>query len=253
VIASNVTQSLNAGAGSAAALYFVTLTLGFGFSAFSQYIVWTMVAAILSPPAWVWLAARLGRSHAFAVAAVVHVASYLAYLTLAPGDHWPLMFIGAVGGIANSGISLLSVSLLTDVIEIDTAKSGGRGALLSSFYTLSEKVAVALGAFAVAGILSLGGFVESRGTPVVQTPEALAAGVERVRAFAPDMLVVALGVDTYAGDPAGGFRLEGSDYTRLGAALGRLKLPTLFTMEGGYRLDTLGPAVGDVLTAFEGA
>ena len=51
----------------------------------------------------------------------------------------------------------------------------GRGALLSSFYTLSEKVAVALGAFAVAGILSLGGFVESRGTPVVQTPEALAA------------------------------------------------------------------------------
>jgi len=175
VIASNITQSLNAGAGSAAALYFVTLTLGFGFSAFSQYIVWTMVAAILSPPAWVWLAARLGRSHAFAVAAVVHVASYLAYLTLAPGDHWPLMFIGAVGGIANSGISLLSVSLLTDVIEIDTAKSGGRGALLSSFYTLSEKVAVALGAFAVAGILSLGGFVESRGTPVVQTPEALAA------------------------------------------------------------------------------
>ena len=36
-------------------------------------------------------------------------------------------------------------------------------------------MSVAVGAFAVAGILSLGGFVESRGTPVVQTPEALAA------------------------------------------------------------------------------
>ena len=80
-----------------------------------------------------------------------------------------------MGGIANSGISLLSVSLLTDVIEIDTAKSGGRSAMLSSFYTLSEKVSVALGAFAVAGILSLGGFVESRGAAVVQTPEALEA------------------------------------------------------------------------------
>ena len=57
----------------------------------------------------------------------------------------------------------------------------------------------------------------------------------------------------YAGDPAGGFRLEGSDFTRLGALLARLDLPTLFTMEGGYRLDTLGAAVGDVLAAFEGA
>lgn len=175
VIASNVTQCLNAGAGAAAAPYFVTLTLGFDFGIFSQYIVWTMVAAILSPPAWVRLAARVGRSRAFAFAALLHAASYVAYLTLAPGDRWPLMIIGAIGGIANSGISLLSVSLLTDVIEIDTAKSGGRGALLSSFYTLSEKVSVALGAFAVAGILSLGGFVESRGTAVVQTPEALAA------------------------------------------------------------------------------
>jgi acetoin utilization deacetylase AcuC-like enzyme len=83
--------------------------------------------------------------------------------------------------------------------------------------------------------------------------EALDVACARIRAFAPDTLVVPLGVDTVTDDPAGGFRLEGADFTRLGAALGRLKLPTLFTMEGGYRLDTLGPAVADVLTAFEGA
>ena len=81
---------------------------------------------------------------------------------------------------------------------------------------------------------------------------ALEAGIARVLAFAPDMLVVPLGVDTHVGDPAGGFRLEGADYRRMGAALARAGLPTLFTMEGGYRLDTLGPAVADVLTAFEG-
>lgn len=175
VIASNITQCLNAGAGSAAAPYFITLTLGFDFGTFSEYIVYTMVAAILSPPAWVQLAARIGRARAFAVAGVLHAISYMTYFFLSPGDHWPLMAIGVFGGIANSGISLLSVTLLTDVIEIDSAKSGGRGALLSSFYTLSEKVSVAVGAFAVAGILSLGGFVESRGAPVVQTPEALEA------------------------------------------------------------------------------
>ncbi len=81
---------------------------------------------------------------------------------------------------------------------------------------------------------------------------ALEAGIARVLAFAPDVLVVPLGVDTHAGDPAGGFQLEGADYKRLGAALAKAGLPTLFTMEGGYRLDTLGPAVADVLTAFEG-
>ncbi len=81
---------------------------------------------------------------------------------------------------------------------------------------------------------------------------ALEAALARVAAFAPDMLVVPLGVDTHLGDPAGGFRLEGADYKRMGAALARANLPTLFTMEGGYRLDTLGSAVADVLTAFEG-
>ena len=83
--------------------------------------------------------------------------------------------------------------------------------------------------------------------------QALDAALARVAAFAPDILVVPLGVDTHLGDPAGGFRLEGADYKRMGAALGKAGLPTLFTMEGGYRLDTLGPAVADVLTAFEDA
>lgn len=83
--------------------------------------------------------------------------------------------------------------------------------------------------------------------------QALEAALKRVLHFAPDILVVPLGVDTHLDDPAGGFRLEGSDFSRLGAAIGKLKLPTVFTMEGGYRLDTLGPAVADCLTGFEGA
>lgn len=83
--------------------------------------------------------------------------------------------------------------------------------------------------------------------------QAIEAASERVRAFAPDVLIVPLGVDTHLDDPVGGFRLEGSDFQRLGSALGKLGLPTVFTMEGGYRLDTLGSAVADVLSAFEAA
>lgn len=83
--------------------------------------------------------------------------------------------------------------------------------------------------------------------------QALDVAARRIADFAPDTLVVPLGVDTYLEDPAGGFRLEGGDYKRLGLALAKLKLPTVFTMEGGYRLDTLGPAVADTLGAFEAA
>ncbi len=80
----------------------------------------------------------------------------------------------------------------------------------------------------------------------------LEAAMERVRDFGADALVVPLGVDTHLGDPAGGFRLQGADYARMGAMFARLNLPTVLTLEGGYRLDAVGPAVGDFLTGFAG-
>ena len=39
---------------------------------------------------------------------------------------------------------------------------------------------------------------------------------------APQALVIALGVDTFEGDPISGFRLRGDDYLRLGERLARL-------------------------------
>jgi acetoin utilization deacetylase AcuC-like enzyme len=82
---------------------------------------------------------------------------------------------------------------------------------------------------------------------------ALAEAARAVTAFGADVLVVALGVDTHDGDPLGGLRLTGADYLRMGEALARVRVPTLFTMEGGYRLDVLGTAVCDVLAGFESA
>lgn len=62
---------------------------------------------------------------------------------------------------------------------------------------------------------------------------ALDEALGRIRGFAPDVLVVPLGVDTYIDDPAGGFRLQGADYQRMGNLIGRLKLPTVLTLERG--------------------
>jgi acetoin utilization deacetylase AcuC-like enzyme len=81
--------------------------------------------------------------------------------------------------------------------------------------------------------------------------EALAKGLARLRDFAPDVLLVSLGLDTFEDDPICRFRIRRDDYLRLGEALAQLRIPTLFTFEGGYNLDALGTITANVLEGFE--
>lgn len=82
---------------------------------------------------------------------------------------------------------------------------------------------------------------------------ALEEACTRIAAFAPDALVVPLGLDTFAGDPLSSFHLTGDDFLRLGARLQALKLSTVFILEGGYAVAELGENAALVLDGFEGA
>ncbi len=77
---------------------------------------------------------------------------------------------------------------------------------------------------------------------------ALDAALATVRKFAPDAVIVSLGVDTALEDPDS-FRLTAADYPRIGAALAGLERPTLIVQEGGYCLDVIGRNVAAVLGA----
>jgi len=81
---------------------------------------------------------------------------------------------------------------------------------------------------------------------------ALRHGVEAVARFRADALVVALGVDTFEGDPISHFKLKSEDYLRIGAAIATCGLPTVFTMEGGYAVAEVGENVVNVLEGFAG-
>ncbi len=70
--------------------------------------------------------------------------------------------------------------------------------------------------------------------------------------YAPDALVVSLGVDTFEHDPISFFRLTSDDFTRYGASIAKLGLPTLFVMEGGYAVEEIGINAVNVLEGFEG-
>ncbi|MGE0502639.1 MAG: histone deacetylase family protein [Rhizobiaceae bacterium] len=89
------------------------------------------------------------------------------------------------------------------------------------------------------------------GTAWAQWSVALEAGCRRVADYAPDIVIVSLGVDTFEKDPISKFKLRSDDYPRIGARIAKLGLPTLFIMEGGYAVDEIGVNAVGVLTGFE--
>ncbi|NNC99172.1 MAG: histone deacetylase family protein, partial [Gammaproteobacteria bacterium] len=82
--------------------------------------------------------------------------------------------------------------------------------------------------------------------------EALQDACKKIRNYAPDALVVSLGVDTFEYDPISFFKLTSDDFKRYGAVIAALKMPTLFIMEGGYAVEEIGINTVNVLAGFEG-
>lgn len=81
---------------------------------------------------------------------------------------------------------------------------------------------------------------------------ALSRAARRIKAYKPDVLLVSLGVDTYKDDPISFFKLTSADFKTYGSAIAKLKLPTLFVMEGGYAIDAIGVNTVNVLEGFLG-
>ena len=81
--------------------------------------------------------------------------------------------------------------------------------------------------------------------------DALEDACGKLVAYAPDVVVVSLGVDTFEKDPISKFKLTTADYPKIGRRIARLGLPTLFVMEGGYAVEEIGINAVGVLTGFE--
>ncbi len=89
-----------------------------------------------------------------------------------------------------------------------------------------------------------------RGTDFRLWRAALGTALERIQAFAPDALVVSLGVDTFEHDPISFFKLKAEDFTTYGGLIAQLRLPTLFVLEGGYAVREIGVNAVNVLQGF---
>jgi len=80
--------------------------------------------------------------------------------------------------------------------------------------------------------------------------DALSSAIRRIEAFAPDALVVALGLDAYEGDPFGGLSVTTPGFARIGKAVAELRLPSVIVQEGGYLCDALSDNLASFLDGF---
>jgi acetoin utilization deacetylase AcuC-like enzyme len=77
---------------------------------------------------------------------------------------------------------------------------------------------------------------------------ALDQALAAVDAFDPAIVVVSLGVDTYAGDPMCDLAVTTDGFARCGRAVAALGRPLVVLQEGGYADDALGANVAAWLT-----
>ncbi len=88
------------------------------------------------------------------------------------------------------------------------------------------------------------------GTDYAVWKSALVDSLKKIRAYAPEALIISLGVDTFKNDPISKFKLESDDFLDMGSHIASLDLPTLFVMEGGYAIAEVGLNATNVLAGF---
>jgi acetoin utilization deacetylase AcuC-like enzyme len=69
---------------------------------------------------------------------------------------------------------------------------------------------------------------------------ALQDALQQLRSFSPDVLVIALGLDTFADDPTTHFGITSEDFQRMGSLISSLGMPKLVVLEGGYSVEHIG-------------
>ncbi len=125
------------------------------------------ICAMIGAPVWVHLAGRFSKHKALACAAGINIAAFamvppvVLWLKPAmPDAVFPAMLlISAVQGFTSSAGAILGLSILADIGDLDTLKSGrSRSAFLVSFLGMVRKIFEALGIGIALPVLAWGGF-----------------------------------------------------------------------------------------------
>lgn len=215
-----------------------------------------------------WQAALHGAACALAAAQAVLAGTPSAFaLTRPPGHHAGPAFMGGYCFLNNAAIAAQALrdGGLAQVAVLDVDYHHGNGTQ-TCFYERDDVFTASIHGDPRTEYPFFLGHADERGAgagegfnlniplPRGTGPErwfaALDQALRAVADFAPQALVVPLGLDTFEGDPIAGFTLRSRDYLRMGQTLASLKLPTVITFEGGYAVEEVGINAVNVLEGF---
>ena len=104
------------------------------------------VAGLGAIPFWLWLGRTIGKHLAFMGTLILVSLVSAANLLLDYGDYLPFFLLFIVKGFCYGGLQFLPIAMLADVVDVDTARSGGRRAgTYFAILGLTEKIAIAFG------------------------------------------------------------------------------------------------------------
>lgn len=114
---------------------------------------------ILGIPFWLLLGRRIGKHHAFCVAVAVSSAAILGMFFLQAGQLVPFAVMFALKGFCFAAFQFLPLSMLADIVDLDTARSKEhRTGLFFAMSGMAQKSAMAIGLGLSLGMLALVGF-----------------------------------------------------------------------------------------------
>lgn len=114
---------------------------------------------ILGIPFWLILGKRIGKHKAFCVAVGVSSASILGMFFLQAGQLLPFAVMFALKGFCFAAFQFLPLSMLADIVDVDTARSKEhRTGLFFAMSGMAHKLAMAIGLGLSLGLLALVGF-----------------------------------------------------------------------------------------------
>ena len=123
-----------------------------------------MIAGLIAIPFWLWLGRKIGKHLAFMGTLILVAVVSAANLMLSYGDYLAFFMLFIIKGFCFGGLQFLPVAMLADVIDVDTARSGGRRA--GTYFAVlgfTEKIAVAFGTGFSLILVGLLGFSASGG------------------------------------------------------------------------------------------
>lgn len=218
-----------------------------------------------------WMAAKTGADCAINAAHALRLGERGTFaLTRPPGQHAGADYYGGACFLNNA--ALAAQHLLDDGVKrvaiLDIGCHHGHGTQ-DIFYTRKDVLVTSIHADPRSSYPFYAGHADETGSAdglgfnlnvplapganAAQWFAALETACLKIAMSGAGAIVVALGVDTFAGDPASRFHLASADFLRIGERIAHLDLPAVFVLEGGSVVAELGTNVVNVLEGFETA